>query len=199
MCRRFSHLARTSRPVPASHDKSEPVGLCTELCPSPNLRPTSDRRPRSALKAATDHSLRHLPFFLLFEFVPVMADAWPPGRKPAKHTQGNSDNATKYRVGLGLAGGWPLGGRAETTGHSADDEPPLEPEPSKSLPPQGDPADTSIARSLPTKGTNRCSERARVSRKTTRQERDKGPCPTVPSSTSGADSRSRPRLNKWPP
>ncbi|MFN9940806.1 MAG: hypothetical protein ACK56I_15145, partial [bacterium] len=62
--------------------------------------------------------------------------------------QGNSDNATKYRVGLGLAGGWPLGGRAEKAGHRAGDEPPLEPEPSKSLPPQGDPADTSIASSL---------------------------------------------------
>ena len=144
---------------------SVPLGLSPELCPSPNLRPTSDRRPRSALKAATDHSLPHLPFFLLFEFVLDMADAWPPRRKPAKHTQGNSDNAKKYRVGLGLAGG--LGGRAEKAGHSADDELPLEPEPSKTLPPQCDPADTSISRSLLHKGSNRRSECARAIRKTT--------------------------------
>ena len=49
--------------------KSEPVGLCTELCPSPNLRPTSDRRPRSALQAATDHSLPYPHFFLPSEYV----------------------------------------------------------------------------------------------------------------------------------
>ena len=40
---------------------SVPLGLSLELCPSPNLRPTSDRRPRSALKAATDQTLLHLP------------------------------------------------------------------------------------------------------------------------------------------
>ena len=58
---RPSHRARSSTTGPGeSRQVFVPLELSSELCPSPNLRPTSDRRPRSVLKATADHSTHNL-------------------------------------------------------------------------------------------------------------------------------------------
>ena len=58
---RPSHRARSSTSGPGeSRQDFVPLELSSELCPSPNLRPTSDRRPRSVLKATADHSTHNL-------------------------------------------------------------------------------------------------------------------------------------------
>jgi hypothetical protein len=86
---RPSHRARSSTSGPGeSRQVFVPLELSSELCPSPNLRPTSDRRPRSVLKATADqstHNLAHLGPSSPFAFtVNIRMGHWGRGTNVAK-------------------------------------------------------------------------------------------------------------------